>query len=354
MTYFLEKLNQPIYKHLLFWLAVFLFYTTSARERFNNTEELIVTYFFHVLFQMFIAYVVLYFIVPQYKKNKRISQVIIIGIVLFFVTNFMYVSVRMFLLEPAYPDCYTTFIERYGNLTFWERIFNWRHVFFNLPLFYLQPLFFLGALLSYEKQYKLSEISEQKKTVELQALKHQLNPHFLFNTLNNLYTLSLEKSDVAPEVIEKLSGILDYMLYGCEEKYVAIEKEIKLIENYLALEQIRYEDRVVISFKNSVDENVKIAPLLLLTFIENAFKHGVSQELAMATVDISIALDSEDIIFTIMNTKPAGAIEKPLHKKRIGLTNIEKQLALLYPNEHHLSIDNSDKIYNVILKLKHN
>ena len=121
----------------------------------------------------------------------------------------------------------------------------------------------------------------------------------MFNTLNNLYTLSIEKSDKVPGIIEKLSDILDYILYGSDKKFVPIQKEIELIENYLALEQIRYEDRVLISFKNSINESSKIAPLLLLTFVENAFKHGVSQELEIATLKISLSSDKDTILFHV-------------------------------------------------------
>lgn len=352
MTLFLKKINKPIYQHILFWVVVFLFYTTSARERFDTTEELVITYFFHVFFQVIIAYSILYFTYPRYKKNKNLFQAIASIVLLFFVINFMHVTIRILFLEPTYPDCYAAFFEKNGDQSFLERILDWKNIFFDLPLFYLQPLFFLGALLSYKKQHKLSKINEQKKTVELKALKHQLNPHFLFNTLNNLYALTLEKSDAAPHVIEKLSGILDYMLYGCDDKYVSIEKEITLIENYLALEQVRYDDRVSISFKNDINESVKIAPLLLLTFIENAFKHGVSQELDIATVNIYITLEKKDIIFTITNTKANKQVIKQPNKKAIGLTNIEQQLELLYPNEHQLNIEENNKTYKVILKLK--
>ena len=179
-----------------------------------------------------------------------------------------------------------------------------------------------------------------------------MNPHFLFNNLNNLYALSVEKSDKAPEVIKKLSDILDYILYGSDQKFVPIQKEIELIENYLALEHVRYEDRVIISFKNSITENCKIAPLLLLTFIENSFKHGVSLELKTAMVKIDLSNDNENIIFKIFNTKPLSNIEKPIEKKAIGLTNVEQQLNLLYPNTHHLNIEETEESFSVTLKLK--
>lgn len=352
MKRIIEFFNKPLYKHILFWIVVFLFYTTSARERFESNEEVLVTYFFHVLYQIIIAYTILCFILPNYLKNNKFLRFLFSIIILFFAINFLNVSVRMSFLEKVYPDCYKIFFDQNGYLTFWERIFDIKMILFHLPLFYLQPLFFLVALTFYENQYKLSKFREQKKAVELKALKHQLNPHFLFNTLNNLYALSLEKSDKAPNVIEKLSEILDYLVYGSNKKFVSIQKEIELIESYLALEQVRYEDRVLVLFKNSITENCKIAPLLLLTFIENAFKHGVSQELKTATVKINLSIDTQYIIFNIFNTKPLLSIEKYKQKKSIGLTNVEQQLNLLYPSSHDLKIKETSKSFSVTLKLK--
>ena len=121
--------------------------------------------------------------------------------------------------------------------------------------------------------------------MELKVLKNQLNPHFLFNTLNNLYALTLKKDDKAPEVIAKLSEILDFVLYRCNDDFVCMEKEIKLLENYISLEKLRYsENRLAISFTKDIQENSKISPLILLTFVENAFKHGVINETEKAMI----------------------------------------------------------------------
>lgn len=355
MYKYLRKLNKPIYKHTLFWIVVFLFYTTSANERFDTTEETIVTYLTHVTFQIIVAYSILYFIIVRYKKKQNIIEVLFWCILLFFMVNFLYSTVRVFYLEPHYPNCYKAFFKKNGQISFIERILNWKDIFISLPLFYLQPLFFLVALQYYEKEYQQSKINEQKKIDELKALRNQLNPHFLFNTLNNLYLLTVEKSDKAPEVIEKLSGILDYMLYGTDDTFVSLKKEIQLIENYLSLEQIRYEDRVEITFEKKVYGNYKIAPLILLTFIENAFKHGVKNELEIAKVSLSLTTENNHIIFKLSNSKPQlkTTITKTT-KKSIGLKNIEHQLNLIYPNSHTLDIKDNDNLYAVTLSLKKN
>ena len=146
------------------------------------------------------------------------------------------------------------------------------------------PTVILTIFNYYKEQKEVANLLEKKKTNELDALKNQLNPHFLFNTLNNLYVLALKKSDKTPEVIAKLSEILDYILYRCKNAFVPLKNEINLLHNYIALEKVRYNKRVDVTFNESIENNVQIAPLLLLTFLENAFKHGVSQEINKAKI----------------------------------------------------------------------
>lgn len=351
MKQVLAYFNKPVYKHVLFWVAVFLFYTTPAIERYG-IEEVFATYFFNVLYQIITAYTILYLIIPNYRKNKSIVWLLVSLFLLFFLMTAVTIFVRISFLEKVYPNCFEFCLDEGKFPSFIERISNLKASLIPFTIFYLQPLFFLVALSFYENQYKLSKISEQKKTLELKTLKHQLNPHFLFNTLNNLYALSVKKSDKAPDVIEKLSDILDYVVYGSNKEFVPIQKEIDLIENYLALEQVRYEDRVLVSFRNSISENYKIAPLLLLTFIENAFKHGVSQELKMATVRIYLSTVGEYLIFNIHNSKPDRSNIKITQKESIGLSNVEQQLKLLYPDTHNLKIEENSDSFSVKLKLK--
>lgn len=345
-------LNKPIYKHILFWVVVFSFYITLKRVHYDSTEVLMITRFVYLLFQMATAYTIIYFLIPHYKKHKNLLLTFFLAFSFYSILNILYFVWQGACYYPESNNCYWRFHENYGHLSVLQQIWNWRNDFIGLFWVFTLPTFFLIPFLWYEKNLKLSVASEQKKIAELTALKKQLNPHFLFNTLNNLYALSLEKSDTAPEVIEKLSSILDYMLYKCDDKFVPIQQEIELIENYLVLEQVRYEDRVLVSFKNSITEHCKIAPLLLLTFIENTFKHGVSQELKMATIKINLTTDNDTIVFGIFNTKPSSVVKKESEKKAIGLQNVQQQLDLLYPDAHHLKIEDTSESFSVTLKLK--
>jgi LytS/YehU family sensor histidine kinase len=213
----------------------------------------------------------------------------------------------------------------------------------------LTPTILLVIAKFYKEKQTYLQLNEQKKSTELSVLKHQLNPHFLFNTLNSLYALSINKSDEAPEVIAKLSEMLDYMLYGCNDKYVSLKKEIELIENYLALEKVRYDERVAISFNKNVEPDVRIAPLILLTFIENAFKHGVSQELKKAYIHIKISIEETFIQFDITNSIAKNRAYAK--KETIGLTNVKKQLELLYLDNYSLDLKEETNCFNVRLKL---
>ena len=163
--------------------------------------------------------------------------------------------------------------------------------------------------------------------------------------------MALQKSDKTPEVISVLSDILDYMLYRCNEKYVSLDKEIELIENYITLEKLRYGKRAKVSFHKSVNEMIKIAPLILLTFIENAFKHGVGQEINEAELNISLSSEAKNILFTIRNTIPNSSSALENTTSSIGILNVKKQLELLYPNSHELKIDHTERHYSVQLNL---
>lgn len=198
-------------------------------------------------------------------------------------------------------------------------------------------------------------LRQQEKEAELKLLKAQLNPHFLFNTLNNLYGLSVVKSDKLPNLMLKLSDLLRYSLYETKETYVPLEKELSYLKNYMDLEKIRLEDKTEIVFENRVsDSTIKIAPMLLIVFVENAFKHlDIDHERSQVYVAVS-AKDGQ-LIFKSHNTFNTNAKQNDhsLEKGRsgIGLQNVKKRLALMYPNKHQLSILETGGRYEVELIL---
>ncbi|MEM9886555.1 MAG: histidine kinase [Bacteroidota bacterium] len=341
----------PLHQHILFWLAVYACYCIANIEDHLSWSELFVTYAFKVSVQAAIAYYLLLLVLPTYFAHRHTLRLVSSILLLLIVLQVVAESWRYFYLEQAYPVTYSNCINRYRNIAYSERLFNGITIFFRNPAIYLPPAVGLMALQYVQKQRSLAEFKEQKKTNELKALKNQMNPHFLFNTLNNLYTLALKKSDKTPEVIARLSEILDYMLYRCNDELVPIQREIELLENYLELEKIRYGERVQIQFDRQVQHPIQIAPLMLLHFVENAFKHGVRQELSQASIHIQLHTTANTIDFCIENSIANGTANTFASTEGIGLQNIRRQLLLLYPQRHQIDFRRTTSHFRVQLKI---
>lgn len=188
---------------------------------------------------------------------------------------------------------------------------------------------------------------------ELRMLKFQINPHFLFNTLNNIYTLSVIDSTKTQQSINYLSIMLRYVLYECEQEFVVIHQEITYIENYLALFSLKSTNPFSIKFdKNIKNPNAKIAPMLLIPFIENALKHSHIEKRGTSFIDIQIFEERGAILLVVENSKPAQTIQKD-KVGGIGLENVKKRLAILYPNQHNLLIEDKDT-FKVTLQIDRN
>jgi len=205
----------------------------------------------------------------------------------------------------------------------------------------------------YERERLTADLTRINMETELKYLKSQINPHFLFNSLNSLYALTLKKSDLAPEMVLKLSDILRYVLYDGGAKWVDLEKELNYIKSYLDLEKLRHGDRLKVNLDvNKSTLGATVAPMLFLTFIENSFKHGISQKAEGGFLNISISSEDDAIHFSICNSKPRS---KATHingsQGGIGLENVKKRLNLLYPNRHELLINDGSDAYCVDLKL---
>lgn len=194
------------------------------------------------------------------------------------------------------------------------------------------------------------ERRQQMQAAELKLLKSQLNPHFLFNTLNNLYGLSVIKSDKLPDLMLQLSDLLRYSLYDTKATFVPLKKEIAYLENYISLEKIRLEEQVAIRTNiENVDSELSIAPMLLIAFLENAFKHLSKEEDAF--VDVVIQLDGQDLLFSCANSKAEATHNLEKGNGGIGLQNVQKRLDFLYPNKYDLTMNNDTKIFKVDLKI---
>ncbi|MBS0424009.1 MAG: sensor histidine kinase, partial [Proteobacteria bacterium] len=191
---------------------------------------------------------------------------------------------------------------------------------------------------------KNNKLRIEKKEAELNYLKSQTNPHFLFNTLNNIYSLARDKNDLAPESILRLSKILRFMLYETGGDSIAIDDELKIITDYIALEKLRYDDSLLVTMNTNIENSKQsLPPLLLIPLVENAFKHGVSETRNKPFIDINLVVKNQQLLFTVKNS-----IEEPTTtqevKENIGLSNLRRQLALLY-KDYELSVGQENAVF---------
>jgi LytS/YehU family sensor histidine kinase len=200
---------------------------------------------------------------------------------------------------------------------------------------------------SFQQEKKLREIEKEKFSAELGLLKAQINPHFLFNTLNSLYALTLKGSEQASKVVLRLADLMHYMLYGASAHKVLLKDEIKYLEDYISIEQMRFAERLELSFQYSGDIVGKwIAPLLLLPFVENAFKHGIEDNSGWVTINLKVT--GSRLFLKVGNSCPA----EPKHNlKGMGLRNVKRRLELTYPGGHQLTINQTAAAFEAELQV---
>ena len=334
--------------HILFWLLYLILIAFSSNIYYEDSNILVIIakYSITVPIDVFATYFTAYFLLPKFLlKGKYIHF-----IVLFFLSAVMFIFLQRTLwYYISYPIFYP---ESFQNLKFFR--INYIFSFFNI--YAIVGIFVSIKLLKYwfENQQTTRLLEKEKLEAELKFLKSQIHPHFLFNTLNNLYALTIDKSDLAPEVVIKLSDLLDYMLYECDTPQVSLDKEIKLINDYLLLEKIRYGKELQINFDVSGKTTGKqIAPMLLLPFIENSFKHGLSKKINNPWINITLRISNDSLYFNVKNNKAINKIkEKEEYTEGIGLQNVRRRLDLLYNGIYTLSLFDKGDSFEIDLNIK--
>ena len=341
-------------RHFLFWLAVFvyhLFRIGMMMPAVNSVSSVFALLSFSltwgVLPNMLVSYAVVYYFVPTYFNKKRyIAFTISIMLVMFILI--VYTSVRNYF--EMVPQLRTA-IGLSGGLAFDTLRPGLIRLFGNPPL--ICCLFLSIKILKnwHLEQVKSDTLAKENANAELQLLKAQVHPHFLFNTLNNIYSFSLNQSPQATMLVGKLSGMLSYMINECDEKLVPLEKELNLIQDYMGLEKVRYGKRLDMQVEIHGDfENKLIAPLLMIPFVENSFKHGTSQMLQHPWIKLEITTVRDQLFFKLSNSKPSLCNPKK-QNKGIGLLNVKKRLQLLYPGKHQLDISDTDDEFIVNMQI---
>ncbi len=326
--------------HTLFWLAVLLLLTifeeTGQGFGFTLSNELI-----NLMFYILIVYFNLEYLIPNYltkKKFLRYSGLLILA-------TLIITPIKLFVFYLKFSSVPQLQADLLQNM-------NW---YFLLTFFIAGCSTVFKIVTDWLKHLReKQELQTQTMQSELRFLKSQINPHFLFNTLNNLYALTLKKSDEAPEIVLKLSEMMRYMLYECNEKQVLLSKEVAYIRNYLDLERLRQGNNIEISFEvNGRISGQKIAPLMFIPFLENSFKHGLSNQISQGFVNIVLNVDEHQVYFYIENSKPDAPPKRDPSRPSggIGLVNIHRRLNLLYPGHYELQIEDSPNTYAVNLML---
>lgn len=300
------------------------------------------------------TYIVIYFLIPHLLFRKKYVHftlsyfVFIIAFSLFISLPYEYFGVNRILDENRWSS-----FEEYVKLTFlWTIVVQFMITGLASSIKIAKNWLWVSQEKQLVEKDKI-EIELKLKETELKFLKAQIHPHFLFNTLNNLYGLTLEKSDLASEVVVKLSEMLDYMLYECNENLVPLEKEIKLLENYIALEKIRHDESLDIELSIIGNlKNLKIAPLVLLPFVENAFKHGMSKQASRKWLHININIENHNLKYAVSNSKEDGEVTANQLSEGIGLENLRKRLLLQYKQFFKLDIQDKGNEFKACLNLE--
>jgi LytS/YehU family sensor histidine kinase len=211
-----------------------------------------------------------------------------------------------------------------------------------------------GLREKFYQEKQMGQIQLEKLTTEINYLKAQINPHFLFNTLNNLYGMSLQKSEKTPEVIMRLSKMMDYMLYDTDDAKVYLVKDIENLENYISLENIRQGNNAVINYiKEGEAQQQKVVPLLFLPLVENGFKHGVNEMIKGAYLDVRLTISGTNATLLVRNNyKTKAEVTEEEKRTGIGLTNLRRRLELFYPGKHTLTVNQTAFAYEAQLTIQ--
>jgi len=330
-----------VLRHVVYWTVHILIWSVFWNLKYNT--------FFRNLFHLLVwlplfivySYPLIYWVIPEFLFKAKYKQFGFIIIAWGIAGLFLNVLFRAYVFIPVQ--------EYIGFDNIYKEVFD--------PATYLCLIITTaeGVILSIakswaKKQQDLVQAEKDKVRAELQLLKAQIHPHFLFNTLNNIYSFSIENSPKTPELILNLSSLLSYMLYDCKAEEVLLEKEIEVMKNYIDLEKERYGNNIEMSLNIEGDVKDKfIAPLLLLPFLENAFKHGTSEQLEKPWLSLDISVKKFTLKAKIVNSKNESV---SISEKGIGIQNVKKRLQFLYPGKHELKLKDEGEFFVVSLLVK--
>jgi len=332
--------------HLSFW-GVYISFSLYQVSMFNQRSEnpdwrkSLIFFTIQIVFNMLLAYLNYFILLPRWLARKQLGRYLLEFLIPFALLTMLRLNLLRLLLDSSTNQFH---------------FLNSSPFIIQLVLISLFIVVFVGMLRFavdwFEFDARTKAIENEKLFAELNFLKAQINPHFLFNTLNNLYYLAYTQSPNTMEVIEKLSQMMRYMIYDTNAARVPLSKEITYMENYISLEKLRLNNDVPITFAvHGNTTGVLIVPLIFITFLENAFKHGVSNNNPQSWVKINIALQDKICTYTVANSKIKNTNTGAGERSGVGLQNVKRRLDLSYPNSYHLDVSETPDQYAVELKL---
>ncbi|MEN0053509.1 MAG: histidine kinase [Mucilaginibacter sp.] len=334
------KKSSIIY-HLLFWLFAYIFWVFVFRNNTLVLTHAITIQFCYLLFIAANYYFNTLYNIPYLLNKKKYVKFGVLFVMAVAITALVRVPVSMlvtlyvFKVAGAHFNYLGIFYDSFVNILFWV------------------ALILAGKMIGEKirSEIYIEKIEKEKAANELNFLRAQFNPHFLFNSINSIYGHIDKSNKPAREMLLSFSELLRYQLYECNVEQIELDRELNYIKNYIDLQKSRIDERIRVSFCDAhIGGNLKIAPLLLITFIENAFKYVGFNESQDNYIDISLTYQNEHLIFKIINTKDA-CISHGEKSSGLGIANAKRLLALLYPDKHQLQINDQKEIYEVTLIL---
>ncbi len=325
-----------VFQHVLFWCLSFLILLNILKVSAEIKQiDLVYAAIFHLPI-LLIVYANLQLLFPLLLEKKKY---LIYGIAVLAV-----ISAGAGFYIVLFNDLIDHILKGYYFIAYYS--------FWDISLYYFVYIFATSLLHLARGWFKLQEIEKEKTQSELKALRSQINPHFLFNSLNSIYSLSRKNSPAVPDKIVQLSDLLRHIIYESDEDLIPLEKEIEMVKNYIELQNLRTSDAEKIHLKlNGEIQHKQIAPLLFLPFVENSFKHGLKSGAENAFVEIEIDVSDRDLHFRIENSKGIKPAMEDTKYRGVGIENVKKRLGLIYPDAHELKINETDTIFKVDLKI---
>lgn len=341
------KGKAPVTVHLIFWLLMVMPFVIGIvnTPKMPTVYELMVEYGYYGLINISIFYVNYTLLIPLLVKEQKRYWIYISSIVVLLLGSVLVKSVLATLNRDIILS-YTN--HRTGESTMIEITQYVVTAIFSSGFFIVVSSLLKFAIDWFANERIQRNLERERKDMELQFLKSQLNPHFLFNSLNNIYSLAYQKSDKTPDAILKLSEIMRYMIYESNDSWVSLRKEIDYVNSFIELQKLRFKDGAAVQLSlNGEIDNQQIVPLILISFVENAFKHGVAND-PKDPIKINIIANQKILHFSLTNRKNKSNKDV---MGGVGLTNVERRLQLLYPERYKLNIVNSDTHYTLELML---